>query len=393
MGERYKAYPEYKDSAIKWLDIIPTHWKVSTIKRLTDFQVGWTPSTGNDDNFIGENLWANISDLKSKYLDDTAKRISDSAVQKASMGITPKGSLLYSFKLSVGSVSFANKDMYTNEGIAYFLSTSKLPLSYLFYSLPIFVIEKASTNIYGAKILNQELIKNATILEPTYLEAEKIASFLDHETTKIDTLIAKQEMLIELLKEKRQSVIYHAVTKGLNPDAPMKDSGVEWLGQVPAHWRVCFIKYLCREITDGAHVSPDTENGAYHFVSIKNIKNGVINFDESLLTSAESYRYLLKTGCMPFDGDILFSKDGTIGQTAITPPNKDFVVASSLIIIRPNAKKVLSQYLNLVLQSSLVKEQVKSFVKGAALKRLSIQNLLKVFGLQPPLDEQACIIE
>lgn len=158
------------------------------------------------------------------------------------MDISPKGSLLYSFKLSVGSVSFAQQDMYTNEAIASFLSSSKLPLEYLFYSLPIFVIQNASTNIYGARILNQELIKNAFLLEPSYEEAEKIANFLDHETTKIDTLITKQEKLIELLKEKRQAVISHAVTKGLNPDAPMKDSGVAWLGEVPEHWGVAAIK-------------------------------------------------------------------------------------------------------------------------------------------------------
>ncbi|ELY5143841.1 restriction endonuclease subunit S [Vibrio vulnificus] len=243
---KYQAYPEYKNSGIEWLGEIPTHWKVNSIKRLTDFQVGWTPSTGKDENFVGENLWANISDLKSKYLDDTAKRISDIAAQTASMDITPKGSLLYSFKLSVGAVSFANKDMYTNEAIASFLSTSKLPLSYLYYSLPIFVIENAATNIYGAKILNQELIKNAKLIEPTYFEAEKIANFLDHETAKIDSLIVKQEKLIELLKEKRQAVISHAVTKGLNPDAPMKDSGVEWLGEVPEHWVIKSYRYACK---------------------------------------------------------------------------------------------------------------------------------------------------
>ncbi|EJB8452746.1 restriction endonuclease subunit S [Vibrio parahaemolyticus] len=244
---QYQAYPEYKDSGVEWLDVVPAHWNVSKVKHIAPFQVGWTPSTRNDENFIGENLWVNISDLKTRTIVDTAKRISDKAAKEASMAITPKGSLMYSFKLSVGAVSFAGKDMYTNEAIASFLASAKLPLNYLYYALPKFVIENASTNIYGAKILNQELINNALLLAPSFTEAEKIANFLDHETATIDTLIEKQQQLIKLLKEKRQAVISHTVTKGLNPQAPMKDSGVEWLGEVPEHWRPKSIKRLFKQ--------------------------------------------------------------------------------------------------------------------------------------------------
>ena len=130
--------------------------------------------------------------MTGKHIDETAKNISDDAAKQASMEITPHGSLLYSFKLSVGTVAFNSCDMYTNEAIASFLaSDSKLPLSYLYYALPSFVIQNASTNIYGARILNQELIANALLLSIPYEEAEKIANFLDHETAKIDTLIEK----------------------------------------------------------------------------------------------------------------------------------------------------------------------------------------------------------
>ncbi|WP_445946221.1 restriction endonuclease subunit S [Shewanella sp.] len=396
-ASKYQAYPEYKDSGVEWLDEIPKHWVLSRVKYIAPFQVGWTPPTKNDENFVGNNLWANISDLKEKIITNTAKQISDKAAKEASMSITPKGSLMYSFKLSVGAVSFAGDNMYTNEAIASFLDSARLSLSYLYYALPKFVVENASTNIYGARILNQELISNAQVLEPTFEEAENIAKFLDHETAKIDTLIDKQQQLIKLLKEKRQAVISHAVTKGISnkehPQAPMKDSGVEWLGEVPAHWDSCLIKYKCSEVTDGAHISPDTNGGEHYFVSIRDIKDGVINFEEALLTSPKSYQYLVKTGCLPFDGDILFSKDGTIGQTAITPKDIEFVVASSLIIIRPDREKVTPEFLDFLLQSSVVKEQVESFVKGAALRRLSIQNLLKVFGVFPPLEEQVLIAE
>jgi type I restriction enzyme S subunit len=241
--------------------------------------------------------------------------------------------------------------------------------------------------------ISRGLLGNIRVVIPSHDEQQKIANFLDHETAKIDTLIEKQQQLIKLLKEKRQAVISHAVTKGLNPNAPMRDSGVEWLDEVPEHWDLCMIKHKCLEITDGAHVSPETEGGEHYFVSITDIKKGVINFNDALLTTSVSYEYLIKTGCMPFSGDILFSKDGTIGQTAITPPGIDFVVASSLIIIRPDHSRVIVEYLDFLLQSGMVKEQVESFVKGAALRRLSIQNLLKIGGAFPCISEQMEISE
>ncbi|MGQ4860323.1 restriction endonuclease subunit S, partial [Enterobacter roggenkampii] len=181
-----------------------------------------------------------------------------------------RGSLLYSFKLSVGAVSFAGCDLYTNEAIASFLDQAQLPLSYLYYALPIFIIENASTNIYGAKILNQELIKNSFLLAPSRSEAEKVANFLEHETAKIDNLIEKQKQLIELLKEKRQAVISHSVTKGLNPDVPMKDSGVEWLGEVPEHWKICRIKQLSKQISKGT--TPSTIGGDFVDEGIRFLK-------------------------------------------------------------------------------------------------------------------------
>jgi type I restriction enzyme S subunit len=140
MAGRYKAYPEYKDSGVEWIDVVPVGWSVSRVKHLAPFQVGWTPPTKGDSNFEGNNLWANISDLKGRVINDTAKRISDNAAKVASMSITPQGSLLYSFKLSVGAVSFAGKDMYTNEAIASFLNSAKLPLLYLYYAFPVFII-------------------------------------------------------------------------------------------------------------------------------------------------------------------------------------------------------------------------------------------------------------
>ena len=381
-------YPEYKDSGIDWLEEVPHHWQSCKLKQLCSFTTGWTPPTGDSSAYEGSNLWANISDLGERIVCNTAKRISDEAVAKANIRISPQGILLLSFKLSVGQVSIAGYDMYTNEAIATFKESDLLLTEYAYYALPVFVVRNASENIYGAKLLNQELINSAQVAAPPVNEQRDLVAFLDRETAKIDALIAEQEKLLALLAEKRQATISHAVTHGIDPNAPMKDSGIPWLGAVPAHWQIANIKRLCELITDGAHVSPETEDGAFCFVSTKDVGRDGIDFEGCLLTSAASYEYLVRTGCQPLVGDVLFSKDGTVGRTTVVRDTQEFVVASSLIIIRPMGGRLDPNFLDYLCQSRLVKNQVEGFVKGAGLPRLSIQNLLKVVGVFPPLSEQ-----
>ena len=256
MMERYR---EYKDSGVKWLGEIPSHWEVVPIKHSYKFTVGWTPPTGRNDLFEGNNLWANISDLGDKVIRTTTNHISDSAVRQSGKSISPKGSLLYSFKLSVGTVSFCGADMYTNEAIATFLK-GKNSLEFLYYAAPIFIIKNANTNIYGAPILNQDLIKNALVLLPPLSEQDAIVRYLDSTTSEIDKAIAMQQKMIDLLNERKQIIIQNAVTKGLDENVEMKESGVEWIGRIPKHWEVLKLK-RCAIIKTGT--TPPTSNLKY----------------------------------------------------------------------------------------------------------------------------------
>lgn len=371
---KYKAYPEYKDSGVEWLGEIPRHWQRFPLKYLVEMKSGESITAadiepeGNYPVFGGNGLRG----YSSKYTHSGSYIL-----------IGRQGALC-------GNVNYAHNQFWASEHALVVKGKKSFNIRWLGE-----LLRSMNLNQYSITAaqpgLSAEALVNLQIPVPPEAEREAVASFIDYEAGKIDNLIEKQQQLIELLKEKRQAVISHAVTKGLNPDVPMKDSGVEWLGEVPAHWDICLLKFKCSAITDGAHISPDTNEGEYYFVSIKDINKGIIDFNNSLLTSSSSYKYLVKTGCKPFSGDILFSKDGTIGQTAIVPDDVDFVVASSLIIIRADKEKASPAFMDLLLQSSLVKEQVESFVKGAALRRLSIQNLEKVFGIFPTLSEQQII--
>jgi type I restriction enzyme S subunit len=395
MVGRYLAYPEYNDSGVEWLDAIPADWVVSKVKHLTDFQVGWTPPTKVDANFIGDNLWANISDLRGKYIDCTGKNISDEAAKAASMEITPKGSLLYSFKLSVGAVSFARQNMYTNEAIASFLEGGLLPLSYMYYALPKFVIENASTNIYGARILNQELINNALLLKPSYDEAEKIANFLDHETAKIDTLIEKQQQLIKLLKEKRQAVISHAVTKGLNPNATMRDSGVEWLGEVPEHWVVRRLKHTSK-LQSGIPKGKDLTGKSsisVPMLRVANVQDGYLNLEavhEMEIESNQLERFTLEKGdvLMNEGGDNDKLGRGAVWQGEITP----CIHQNHVFAIRPYS--IEPGWLDLVTRASYAKFHFFRVAKQSTnLASISSTNIKETPLVIPPENERAEIME
>jgi type I restriction enzyme S subunit len=201
---------------LDWKLIVPNSWRVKPLWMVTGFSTGWTPPSGNDAFYSDEYPWVNISDLGPRELRTTVKGLSSFAINSIRLKKTLRGQLMFSFKLSIGQVSFAGLDCYTNEAIASFHSSEQLRLDYAFYMLPICVPENAGENIYGAKMLNAQRIKTARIILPPLEEQESVASFLNGATTKIDSLIARARKANAFLVERRQSLISAAVTGKIN---------------------------------------------------------------------------------------------------------------------------------------------------------------------------------
>jgi len=172
-----------------------------------------------------------------------------------------------------------------------------------------------------------------------------------------------------------------------------KDSGVEWLGDVPKHWEVSHLKRFCTKITDGAHTSPDLSSNDYPFLTVVNLEKGILDFEGCLFTSCVDYEKLVRNGCQPKKYDVLYSKDGTISETAVIHEDRYFVVGSSFIIIRPHKKMSNSVYLYYVLASSIMLYQARIYVKGASLPRISIFNITKLISVLPPIHEQKAIAD
>ena len=337
-----KKYDEYKDSGVAWIGEVPRHWEVIKLKYKYHFQTGATPNTGKKENFEGELKWANISDLNGSVVYDTTKHINKEAASKCSMNISPKGSLMYSFKLSVGTVAFCGEDMYTNEAIASFIP-QKNDLKYLFYCAPIFIIHNANRNIYNAPLLNQELIKNALICLPSLNEQTAIVTYLDTHCAKIDNLISIQQKRIALLQELKQSVITHAVTKGLNPNVEMKPSGVEWIGDVPKHWKVMPLKFT-GTFGNGLTYSPkDVVDNGILVLRSSNIQNSSLSFEDNVYVSNVSRDLLVKKGDI-----IICSRNGSaalVGKSAFVDKELNATFGAFMMRYIPNIEKKYGFYL------------------------------------------------
>ena len=394
-----ERYSEYKDSGVKWLGEIPSHWEVMPIKHSYKFTVGWTPPTGRNDLFEGNNLWANISDLGKKEINNTANRISDSAVRLSGRSMSPKGSLLYSFKLSVGTVSFCGADMYTNEAIATFLK-GKNSLKYLYYAAPIFIIKNANTNIYGAPILNQDLIKNALVLLPPRSEQDAIVRYLDAATSKIDKAIAMQQKMIDLLNERKQIIIQNAVTKGLDENVEMKDSGVEWIGMIPKHWKIIRLKNVFYKRIAGSW-------GNEQNVSPKNtVCLRIADFEYSRLQFKKRENYTIRSYTAKeienkklSKGDLLIEKSGggeksPVGRCVVYNLEIPDVMYANFMEKLSTRGNVDSYFICYLLSCFYSQGMIWPYVKATTgIQNLDIASLLsKEYIFVPPKSEQQAIV-
>ena len=238
--------------------------------------------------------------------------------------------------------------------------------------------------------LNQSDMDNICIRFCSQAEQTQIANFLDHETAKIDSLIDKQEQLIELLKEKRQAVISHAVTKGLDPNVPMKDSGVEWLGQVPEHWISSRLKYYTNQIVDGAHFTPTYSESGIPFLRVTDIHNAAIDM-ENIKYIPEHEHFDLIQRCKPEKGDLLLSKNGTIGVPKLIDWEWKFSIFVSLCLIKFK-KNLKAEFAEYFFKSYEIQEQIFGLIKKSTVINLHLDKIQNFWFSIPSVDEQIEIV-
>lgn len=373
-----KKYEAYKDSGVEWIGEIPESWSILKYKRLFKVSSGdfLQANEKEDDEAIGYPVYGG------------------NGLRGYSKQFNNEGQLLLIGRVGAkcGNVHLVNGKYWVSEHALRVLKRRMYDDFYMKY-----LLELTNFNQYAITtaqpLINSDIVLDRVSILPSLEEQTQIANYLDRKTTQIDDLISKKEKLIELLKEERTAIINQAVTKGLDPTVPMKDSGIEWLGEIPEHWEVAKLKLFVDKITDGSHHSPPTEEMGKRYLSVKDIGNNEILFEKCKLISEDEFEVLVRNGCKPLKGDILLTKDGTIGRAAVVSEDNDFVVLSSLGIIRPIPAKFDSNYLREWMVSDLNVNQMLSLIQGSALTRITISIIKNLIVVIPPIEEQRNIID
>ena len=248
------------------------------------------------------------------------------------------------------------------------------------------------SEMYGAggqKRIDEDFIKDWMPPLPPLNTQQRIAQFLDEKTAQIDGLIEKKRALLDRLAEKRQALITRAVTKGLNPDVPMKPSGIDWLGDIPEHWDVKRLSFVARVI-DCKHRTPEYIDDGVPLVSTTEIKPFTIDYSTKRKVSEEELSLMSEGGRDLRHGDIIYSRNASVGSAALIRDDRRLCLGQDLCIIR--SRSVHPEYMEYFLNSGGCLEQLNRELVGATFKRVNVDVIKKYFSLFPPFDEQQVIV-
>ena len=405
-----KKYDNYKDSGVEWIGKIPEHWDRIRIKSLVAIKV--TDGPHETPQWIENGVpFISAEAIKGNKIDLDFKRGYISTEQH--LEYCKKSKVLKNDILFCKSGSTTGKSALVDTDVDFGIwsplaiiraDKNKIDYKYLFQSIQssLFQNQVETAWTFGTQPnIGMGALENLWIAIPTLEEQQSIANYLDHKTTQIDTLIAKKEQFISLLQEERTAVINQAVTKGLDPKVKMKDSGIEWLGEIPEHWEVKKLKYLLKENKDslktgpfGSHIknSDYIPNGNYKVYTQRNVlDNEYENGCESI--SEEKFDEL--KGFTIYEGDVLITTRGSIGRCSVFPENMPTgILHPCLIRIQINENLSLRNWIvNYINNTSLFYNNVKFNSNSTIIDVIYGYTLKEIFFPTPSIIEQKKILE
>ena len=391
----FPKYPIYKESGVEWLGDVPEHWDVWKIAHaFTVIGSGTTPKTDNRDYYDdGDIPWVNTGDLNDGELQNCGKRITTLALSDhTSLKLYPTGSLLIAmYGATIGKLAMLGFPATVNQACCVFSGASPIVSKFMFYwflGLRQQILSLATGG--GQPNVSQDILRTLRVGCPERTEQTKIASFLDRETAKIDALVAEQQRLIELLKEKRQAVISHAVTKGLNPDAPMKPSSIEWLGNVPKHWEAGPLKRFW-EVVDCKHVTVPFFDEGFPVASVMEVRGFDLDLSQVLRTSEDFFKVLIGGNRQPCRGDVIYCRNtANTGTSAYVWTDEPIAIGQDVVLIK--SRRQNGRYLNYILHGTSMAGQLETLMVGSTFKRINVADIRMLTVVCPPKEEQDEIV-
>jgi len=389
-----KPYERYKPSGIEWIGGIPEHWKIIRLKYLSKIENGSTPNTGVVEYWNGEIKWAtpvDVSNAKNYLISDTGKKITKEGFDSCGTTLVEPSSIILTTRAPIGNVAMAGDYICTNQGCKA-IHLLKANHTYLFYQL---LVSKGVLESLGSgstfKELSTDALKSFLVCLPSNNEQPTIADHLDRKTAHLDDLIAKKQKLIDLLNEEKTAIINQAVTKGLNPNAPMKDSGIPWLGERPAHWEIKKIKYIAN-LTLGKMLTGEDKGGNFlkPYLRAQNIswfKCDTSDVKEMWFSQSELIKYRVNLN------DLLVSEGGDVGRTCIWMNELDECYIQNSVHKITFKKYFNPKYFLYLFYCFGRKGYFLSIVNQISIGHLTGEKLKEVFTIFPGFDEQTAIVD
>ena len=352
-----------KDSGVEWIGQIPAEWKRVKLKEVTNIIMGQSPEAQDIKDFGNIPFMQGNREFGSIY--PNAVKFCDNSPKKSRIG-----DILLSVRAPVGAINVSDKVYAIGRGLCSICATS-INSKFLMYFLMLIMqdTKKFGQGSTFDAITIQEL-KQLPVLLPPINTQNRIASYLDRKCAEIDAIIAKQQQIIEKLKEYKLSVITEAVTKGLDPNVPMKDSGVEWIGKIPEHWEFRKIKNCC-DVVDCKNRTPEIiPDGDYIVVRTTCIKDGMFSYNGSYRTDRKNFEEWTAKG-QPQYGDIFFTREAPMGEACLVPNEDNLCMGQRVMFFRPIHGED-PRFILYSIYGPLVREYIESKNKGSTVGHLKL---------------------
>ena len=378
-------YERYKDSGIPWLGKVPEHWEIKPLK----FSI----------NNISHKVESQLSNLRYFGLENiesfTGRLLLD--IELESEGIAnefQENDVLFGkLRPYLAKVHLSRLNgLVSTEALVFRASNAVNPKFLFYFCVSSDFIDAVNGTTFGSKMprASWDDIGNFRMLIPSLKEQTAIAHYLDTKLDEIDALIDKQQTLLEKLAEQRTAVITHAVTKGLNPAAPMKNSGVEWLGDVPAHWDVSPFKLVMNSIIDYRGKTPEKTNSGVFLITARNIKNGIIDYTLSQeFIDEDNYEEVMRRG-LPKLGQVLMTTEAPLGEVAQID-RTDVALAQRVLKFDGKKDKLDNRFLKYFILSKAFQASLYKFATGSTALGIKSERLSYLKSLLPPVTEQTAI--
>jgi type I restriction enzyme, S subunit len=400
--DELSPYPSYEDSGLLWLGRIPSHWSVRRLRSVTDLFV-----SNIDKHSVDGEVPVRLCNYMDVYKND--RILADMPFMQA----TAKPEEVERFRLRIGDV-LMTKDSESWKDIAvpalveaeaddlvcgYHLAMLRpnreiLAGSYLYQCLrsePVAWQFRVAANGVTRHGLSHGAIKDALIPIPPPEEQAAIVQFLDHVDRRVRRYVRTKRRLIALLNEQKQALVHQAVTRGLDPEVPLRPSGIDWHGQVPEHWNVIALKHVLSGLIDCEHkTAPAVDDSEFRVVRTTAIRDGQLNWEGTYCTTASAFNEWTQRG-VPEPGDVIFTREAPAGEACIVPPDHPVCLGQRTVLMKVRRDEYDPRFLVHLIYSGPPSERIRLLTQGSTVGHFNMDDIGWMPVFKPPIEEQRAI--